>query len=304
MKFRYASRAVRNLISGTVLTLLVSACGNSGQDTGKEQISVSILPQQYFLEQITGDLFDINVILPPGASPATYEPTPAQLADLSATSLYFRMGYTGFELAWMDKIASANDAMEVINLAEGIDLAVEKPKHNRDHGDNHDHQHHGGVDPHTWLSPANVKIMSKTIHQALTKKYPSHREFFDRNLESWLSKLDSLDRYIFAALKDLGSRSFFIYHPALTYYSRDYRLDQHPLELDGKEPSAAHMKALIDTGIEHRIGVIFLQMQFDQRNAETLARETGAEIVQINPLDPEWLDQMYYITNQIKKHLQ
>jgi zinc transport system substrate-binding protein len=318
-------------------TFIATSCGNTAGTGDKPTIAVSILPQQYFVTRIAGDLFSINVMIPPGASPATYEPTPAQLASLSSSTLYMKMGYTGFEMAYMDKLRSANKKMTVINLSEGIQLITEatihgEPKANEtagehgatgEHGtatghghgedleahtahastDDHGH-HHGGIDPHTWLSPKNVKIIARNIHDALAAAYPEHKEVFAANLEAFLAELDQLDNHIEQELGSLSSRAFFTYHPSLSYFARDYNLEQHPLELGGKTPSAAHMKKLIDKGREEQIGAVFLQMQFDQKNAEVLAREIGAEIIQINPLDPEWYDQMLFITEKLKENLQ
>lgn len=326
---------------------LVTSCGNNTGTDDQPTITVSILPQEYFVSRIAGDLFSINVMIPPGASPATYEPTPAQLASLSKTDLYLKMGYTGFEMAWMDKLHSANRQMTIVNLSEGVQLITEATihggaaahgdaemhgateehvpgeEHAHSHGgtekhsttdahnaaeaqsdqDDHGH-HHGGIDPHTWLSPKNVKIIARNIHNALAAAYPEHREVFATNLDEFLGELDSLDSSIAQELQGLSSRAFFTYHPSLSYFARDYNLAQHPLELGGKTPSAAHMKKMIDTGREEQIGVVFLQMQFDQKNAEVLAKEIGAEIVQINPLDPEWYDQMLYISGKLKENLQ
>jgi zinc transport system substrate-binding protein len=299
---------MKKIIFTILITLIITGCSSQKDSSGTQEISVSILPQKYFVTRIAGDLFPVNVMVPPGASPATYDPTPSQLTSLANTDLYFKMGYTGFEMAWMDKLAAMNDQMDIIDLSDGIDLIMEKkmqksglpadPDHDHDHG----HQH-GGVDPHTWLSPNNVKIIARNIHGTLSFKYPAHRETFDTNLTSFLMDLDSLDRYISGELTNLRSVSFFSYHPSLSYFARDYNLDQHPLELGGKTPSSAHLRKLIDTGTQNEIRVIFLQMQFDQKNAEVLANETGAQIVQINPLDPDWMDQMVYITEKIKEHL-
>jgi zinc transport system substrate-binding protein len=284
-----------------LIAVLLAGCKNNENQNEKIRIAVSILPQEYFVSKIAGDLFEINVLIPPGASPATYEPTPAQLASLSKTDLYLRLGHTGFEMAWMEKLASTNDNMTIVDLSQGIDLIIEDVMHGHDH----DHGHHaGGVDPHIWLSPKNVKVIARNIHQVLTSGYPEHSETFSSNLEGFLHDLDTLDQHISHELSGLQSKSFFTYHPSLSYFARDYNLDQHPMELGGKTPSSAHMKKLIDTAKEKRIRVIFLQMQYDQKNAEVLAKETGAEIVQINPLALEWHDQMIFITEKLKQNLQ
>lgn len=310
--------AIRLSVVLTAALFLFAGCGNKADKDSKPNLAVSILPQEYFVSRIAGDLFSINVMVPPGASPATYEPTPSQLASLSKTELYLEMGYTGFEMAWMDKLRAANKQMKVVNLSEGVDLITEATMHGEetDHEamqhqamegqspiESHGH-HHGGIDPHTWLSPKNVMIIARNIYDALATTYPEHQEVFASNLEGFLGELDSLDRHITGELKNLTSRAFFTYHPSLSYFARDYNLEQYPLELGGKTPSAAHMKKLIDTGRKQQIGVVFLQMQFDQKNAEVLAREIGAEIVQINPLDPEWYEQMLYIAGKLKENLE
>jgi len=284
-----------------LMVALFTGCVNNDRENSKPRIAVSILPQEYFVSKIAGDIFEINVLIPPGASPATYEPTPSQLASLSKTDLYLKLGHTGFEMAWMEKLISANKEMKLVDLSEGIDLIIEDVVHERAHDHGH---HHGGIDPHIWLSPKNVIIIAKNIHEALLTYYPEHRDTFDANLGAFLQELDSLDQYISGVLSNLQSHSFFTYHPSLSYYARDYNLEQYPIELGGKNPSSAHLKKLIDTGIEKNIKIIFLQMQFDQKNAEVLAKETGAEIVQINPLDIEWFDQMVFITQKLKANLQ
>ncbi len=292
---------IRRISQLIIIAALASGCVNTGARNEKERIAVSILPQEYFVSKIAGDLFEINVLIPPGASPATYEPTPSQLASLSKTDLYMKLGHTGFEMAWMKKLASANEQMKIIDVSEGVDLIIEDVLHEHTH--DHDH-HHGGVDPHIWLSPKNVTFIAMNISRALTTYYPEHKDAFSSNLEIFLDELDTLDRYISKELSDLTSKSFLIYHPSLSYFARDYNLEQYPMELGGKTPSASHMKKLIDTAIEKEIRVIFLQMQFDERSAEVLSRETGAEIIQINPLDIEWFDQMLFITKKLKENLQ
>ena len=288
-----------------LIAVLLAGCKSNENQNGKIRIAVSILPQEYFVSKIAGDIFEINVLIPPGASPATYEPTPKQLASLSKTDLYLRLGHTGFEMAWMEKLASANDKMTLVDLSPGIDLIIEDAMHGHGHGHAHDHGHHaGGVDPHIWLSPKNVRVIAKNIHQVLISGYPEHRETFNSNLELFLHELDTLDQYISIELSGLRSKSFFTYHPSLSYFARDYNLEQHPMELGGKTPSSAHLKKLIDTALEKDIRIIFLQMQYDQKNADVLAKETRAETVQINPLAIEWHDQMIFITKKLKQNLQ
>jgi len=276
------------IITGFSLFLMVS-CGSGTEDTDKPVISVSILPQQYFIEQLGGDLFTVNVMIPPGASPATYEPTFSQLSELNRSSVYMKTGSLGFELSWMDKIMSANPSMKLVSLSEEIDLIREKePEHLHGHAQ-------GGIDPHIWMSVLNAKIIATTVYEELLLLMPEEKEYLDKRYGKFQQKLDSLHATIAAMLSDLDDRSFMTYHPSLTYFARDYNLEQCPLEIGGKSPSPAHMKWMADVGKEKDISIIFLQMQLNQKDAEALAKEIGAEIIQINPLDPDWDSQIVSI---------
>ncbi|MFH0756590.1 MAG: zinc ABC transporter substrate-binding protein [Bacteroidota bacterium] len=282
-----------------MLIILSQAC-NTGNHSATEKpvVSVSILPQKYFLEQLAGDLVEVNVMIPPGANPATYEPTISQLGKLDRSELYFRIGYVGFELSWMEKIRSVNPEMEVVDLSSGIQLihGVE----NGDHGDSH---HHGGTDPHIWMSARNAGLIASNMYEALTNLLPDQKEKLTSNLEVLLGEIESLDKEISRMMAGLDHRSFMIYHPALTYFARDYSLEQLPLELEGKNPSPAHMKKMADLGRMHHIKTIFLQKQFDQKNAQVLAAEIGARVVFFDPLAPDWNSQMLFIAAKLKETL-
>ena len=279
-----------------ILILLVS-CNLETGDTGKPVIGVSILPQQYFIDRIAGDLVEVLVMIPPGASPATYEPTIGQLSKLNRASGFMRIGYVEFEMTWMDKIKSTNPDMQITDLTQGIETI----KGINDGAFKHDGHVHDGIDPHIWMSLVNAKVIAKNIYEELILQLPADRERLEMNLEHFLAEIDSLHFQVSTMLLPFQSRGFMIYHPALTYFARDYNLKQYPLEMGGKTPSPAHLKKMVDLGLEQQISAIFIQQQFDIRNAEVLATEIGAEIIQIDPLDPDWLTQMEYIANQLKR---
>jgi zinc transport system substrate-binding protein len=148
------------------------------------------------------------------------------------------------------------------------------------------------------LSVQNAKIIARNLHEELQRMFPDHREELSLRLEKFSATLDSLDQVLTDQLEDLDNRSFMIYHPALTYFSRDYHLHQYSLEIEGKSPSPAHLKRMTDLGINQKIKRILIQDQFDRKNAEVLAREIGAEIIAFDPLDPNWKEQMLYIAAQ------
>jgi zinc transport system substrate-binding protein len=282
-----------------LLPIFLISCGRGTSPQDKPVISVSILPQRFFIEAIAGDLLEVNVMIPPGASPATYEPTSGQLARLSRSPLYMQIGNVEFELSWMEKIKSANPQMHTIDLSRGIDLiSDEDVTVERTSGHTHN-----GADPHIWMSPVNARIIARNVYAGLMDEYPEEEERFTQGLMRLEHQIDSLHTRIAGLLSGRQSNAFMIYHPALTYFARDYHLEQYSLEIGGKVPSPAHMKEMTDLGLEKHIHVILIQKQFDQRNAEVLAEEIGAEIIQIDPLDPDWLSQMGHIADQLNRFL-
>ena len=285
-------------ILAILITSLALSCSPSPDPGDKPVISVSILPQLYFVEQMAGDLVEVNVMIPPGASPATYEPTLSQLGKLKQSEAYLRIGHVGFELSWMDKMSSVNPKMKIVDLSRGIDLIIQM----EEEVDHHDHSH-SGADPHIWLSVYNARIIARNIHEELLIMFPDHQKELLSRFEKFSSTLDSLHQVINTKLDGLENRNFMIYHPALTYFSREYHLHQYSLEIEGKSPSPAHLRQMTDLGISQKISRILIQDQFDRKNAEVLAREIGAEIVQFDPLDPHWMEQMLYIADQFNSPL-
>lgn len=284
----------------TIILIFLVSCNPGDNGSSKPVITVSILPQQYFLEQLAGDLVDVNVLIPPGASPATYEPTISQLRMLDQSEIYMRIGYVGFELSWLPKIRTVNPDLKIIDLSRGIEpirqLAEEETVADSHHSHNHDH---GSVDPHIWMSAQNAIIIAGNIYHELLLLFPDKREELQSRFSRMETALDSLHLIITELLAGQEKKSFMIYHPALSYFAKDYNLEQYPLELEGKTPSPAHLREMTDLGVEKGITTIFIQAQFDRNNAEVLAREIGATIVQIDPLDTDWHGQMIYIAEQL-----
>ena len=282
-----------------ILFVLVSiiSCRTNRDIEHKPVITVSILPQKYLLEQIVDDRYKINVMIPPGVSPATYDPTPGQLKQLSKSLAYLRIGHIGFENTWMEKIASINKSMLLFDLSSGIEYI------NNDHHHAKNEDDYCNIDPHIWISPKEVKIICFNIYVALKILDPTDSLFYEQNYHNFIAVLDSIDREINKSLSVLKRRKFFIYHPALTYFARDYQLEQVAIENEGKAPSPVHMKRLINLAKEENIRTIFIQEQFDIENAQILAKEIEGNIIRINPLDENLHDQILYISNQLQKAL-
>lgn len=280
-----------------ILLLAIAAftvsCGSKTSSEKKAQsevITVSILPQRTFVEKIAGDDFQVNVLIPPGSSPAAYSLLPSQLKGISNSAIWFRIGYIGFEHSWKDKIAQANTKMKVVNISEGLDLIADKKEQ---HGD---HIHINGVDPHVWLSPVLTKQMAKTILTELIYLKPEKVDEYTANYERFAKECDELDIELKNKLKPYKNRKFIVFHPSLSYFARDYGLDQYSLESGGKEPTPQHLRNVVDTAKKEGIKIIYIQSEFDREHARVFANEIGGEIISVWPLNPKWEENLREMT--------
>ena len=277
-----------------ILTLFIlSACGNTTQKSEKPILTVTLEPLRYFTEAIAGDNYEVVSMVPKGSSPESYDPTPQQLVNLSKSQAYFRIGYIGFEQAWMKKLEANCPNMKVYDTSKGIDLIRDKVHW---HGD---HFHEGGVEPHVWNSTQNALIIADNIYQALCELDSTHQEDYQKRLDVLKQTIRQTDANIRTLLENADS-TFLIYHPALSYFARDYGLKQVSIEEGGKEPSPAQLKALIETCRNENVHTIFVQQEFDQRNAQLIANELGVNIVSINPLSYDWVKEMIRIAEALK----
>ena len=277
-----------------ILTLFIlSACGNTTQKSEKPILTVTLEPLRYFTEAIAGDNYEVVSMVPKGSSPESYDPTPQQLVNLSKSQAYLRIGYIGFEQAWMKKLEANCPNMKVYDTSKGIDLI-------RDKGHWHgDHFHEGGVEPHVWNSTQNALIIADNIYQALCELDSTHQEDYQKRLDVLKQTIRQTDANVRTLVENADS-TFLIYHPALSYFARDYGLKQVSIEEGGKEPSPAQLKALIETCRNENVHTIFVQQEFDQRNAQLIANELGVNIVSINPLSYDWVKEMIRIAEALK----
>ncbi|MCB2220540.1 MAG: zinc ABC transporter substrate-binding protein [Bacteroidetes bacterium] len=289
-------KALKRTLLFTLLLFIVGSCKNNEQTSEKPLITVSILPQKFFVEKIAGDQFAVEVMIPPGASPASYEPTPNQIINLNASDLYLEIGYIAFEINWINKLQAEHPEVQFIDTSKGVVLM----ENNNEDGHGHDH---GPVEPHIWTSPKNVRIIASNMASALSKKDPSQQELYQKNLEKFLLEIDSADRVIQELLQKIENRSFIIYHPALTYFARDYNLVQIPLEFEGKEPSVKYIQHVIDLAKANNTRVILVQAQFNQDEAITLEKEISGKIIPIDPLAYDWTREMIHIATQLSENL-
>jgi zinc transport system substrate-binding protein len=278
------------------IILLLVACQPKQKDE-RHLVSVSILPQKYFVDQISGNLLQVNVLVPAGSSPHNYEILPSQMKDLAQSKAWLQVGLLTFEDALKDKLADINKDLSIVNCAEGIiPIAGSECE---EEGHDHEHAHHDAYDPHTWLAPAESKIIAQNTLKALKAGFPEHATDFEANYAKLISRIDSVSSVIDQKLAPLTNRNILIFHPALAYYARQFNMTQIALELDGKDPSPRHMKNIVDLAHDQNINVIFIQKEFDAAFALQLSREIEGEVIVIDPLDYNWEKQLMDITEKI-----
>ena len=284
------------VLISALFVLILMACGDKRTD--ERIVSVPIEPQRYFAEKIAGDKFKINCVVPAGQSPETYDPTPQQMVQVGKSQGYLRIGSIGFEQAWMDNIRNNNPGLKVFDLSEGIDL-LKSPEEEEEHDHHHHHHHPGGVDPHTWSSISGAKVIAKNTLDAFVSLDSENKEYYQANYEQLTKEIEETEKTVSGLLRSLDNKTFIIYHPALTYLANEYGLTQLCIEMDGKEPSPAQLKELVETAREHNAKVVFIQREFDQKNAELIAKETGCRLIPINPLDYDWGKEMIHIAKSL-----
>jgi zinc transport system substrate-binding protein len=268
-----------------VLAVLITACGEAPAATpgGTLQVTVSIVPQVYFVERIGGEYVSATPMVLPGDNPETYEPKPAQLKALSHSAAYFSIGVP-FEGAWLDRIASANRKMKMVDTIAGIErmpMATPEPG-----------QPAGAPDPHVWLSPRLVKVQAQTIYEALAQLAPEHQVAFKANLDAFVADIDGLQSDIQQTLTGVKQRKFIVFHPSWGYFARDFDLQQIPIEVGGREPSAQELAQLISTAKADGIHVVFAAPEFSTASAETIAKAIDGQVLLISPLAADWLGNM------------
>ena len=271
---------MRKVFLGTVFCLLILPGIGAAAFASDRQIpiSVSVLPQAFFVERVAGKRAAVHVMIPKGASPETYEPTPQQLVALSDSRIYVKVGAPGlpFEEKYLRTVLDRNRKLIVVGMSDGMNFRKE--------------------DPHVWTSPAAVRIAAKNIALALIAYDPAHRQKYEPNLHAFLREIDTLDEEIRRALAGKKGYAFMVYHPAWGYFADDYGLRQLAVEEEGKPVSAAHIREMVDLAREKGIRAILVQKGFDTKSARTVAREIGGEVVETDPLERDWLAGMRTFT--------
>ena len=290
------------------LLILLSACGPAGnrraeKRDAKPKITVSIEPLRHFTEAIADDRFEVISLVPDGVSPETYDPTPQQMVSLTDSRAYFLVGQLGFERTWRRSLSDNAPHLLFFDLSRGV---VPIPDEHQ-HAEPEQPQEPGmppappfSIEPHVWTAPSSALTLAENIAAALIMVDPDNEPLYLEGYERTCRDIERTDSLVRAALDTTSvDRAFVIYHPALSYFARDYGLHQIAIEADGKEPSPAQLAELIETAKAEHVRVVFVQPEFDTRNAELVADQIGAEVVRINPLSYQWEEQLVGIARAL-----
>jgi zinc transport system substrate-binding protein len=298
-----------NQLSLVLACILLSATSLSAAPL---KVTVSVVPQAYFVQQIAGDLADVSVMVLPGASPATYEPKPNQMKTLSASAIYFAIG-APFESVWLEKIHAANPDMIIVATHKGVSKIPmarhlhehpEIPQADHDQGQDHGTESTTILDPHIWLSPALVTIQARNICKGLVAVDPANRDTYETNLAAFETELTRLDASIRTILGDTTTQNhFLVFHPAWGYFAREYGLFQIPVEIEGKSPSPRELGKLITMARIHDIDTVFVQPQFSQKSALVIAGAINGQVVRLDPLAENWPENLLQAAKRIKEAL-
>ncbi|WP_338103314.1 metal ABC transporter solute-binding protein, Zn/Mn family [Methanolapillus millepedarum] len=250
-------------------------------------VAVSVVPQSEFVEKVGGDKVVAISMIPQGAG-HHYDPSPRQIEDLSNANMYVALGSGEiFETTHMNSFTQINPTMKIVNSSAGIKLIV-----------------NGNTsDPHVWTSPKNAQIMVENICEGLAELDPANATYYEQNRDNYLTELTSLDSEVSNELSNLSNRNFMVYHPAWSYFAKDYQLNQIAAEIDGKEPTPKTLSKFIDLAKENNITVIFVQEQVSKTSAEAIAESVGAEVFVVDPLAKDYVNNTKYVANALAENL-
>jgi zinc transport system substrate-binding protein len=252
---------------------------------------VSILPQDYFVSRVGGDQVKVKILVGPGQSHETYEPTPQQIAALARSDVYFTIG-APFERSLVPKVRAMLPGLGIVDTSTGVQFLSFAPG-SGEHG----------IDPHIWLDPKQVKIIARNVCNGLKKIDPGRAGAYDANLAGFQTDLDTLDARIARILAPVRGRTIYVFHPAFQYFCKSYGLKQEAFESEGKEPSAKQMAKLIASAEREHVKAVFVQPQFSQKAARAIARSIGGRVVTLNPLPEDYIKDMSAMAVTIRDSL-
>lgn len=280
------------------------SAGGARKGTGRLVVFASVAPHAYLAERIGGKHVTVQVLIPKGQDPHTFEPSPRQMTTLGKARLYF-CAELPFESRLLPKVRSVHRNLTVVTLAPVCEEEHSEdphPAHSDDHAEGgvHDHDAHR-ADPHSWLSPVLLEGQARMVAAALSKADPGHAEVYSKNLARWSKELRRVDTNVSRILKPYKGRSFYVFHPAFGSFAEAYGLRQEAVEFDGKSPTPKRLAALIQKARRDDVRVIFVQPQFDTKSVAAVATAIGGSVAVMDPLAADVLRNLERMALEIRR---
>jgi len=245
------------------------------------RVAVSIVPQQTFVNMVAGDDVDVLVLIPPGYSPENYAPRPKDLVALDGASLYFTIAVPAETSGILPRVQRLFPELEIVPLWQRVDEKIPPREFSP-----------GQRDPHIWLSIPRVQYMLDSIAQELGELVPAKAQAFRENAHKAKQGLDQLDQQIRAMLQPVQNKAFLVFHPSFGYFAQEYGLTMIAIQQEGKDATPKKMAQIIDEARSLGIQVVFYQAEIDSRQSEAIATELGGTTVQLDPLAPDFVENL------------
>ncbi len=285
-----------------IIILSLSITNLHAAGLGKKlSVFVSIMPEVYFVQQVGGNRVNVQALVQPGQSPATYAITPKQMTGLARSDIFFKIGVP-FENGLLPKIKRSLPHLLIINLQKNTHLLKL---------DNHDHNYPknegsniNNLDPHTWLDPQLVIQHARIIKNSLIRLDPKHKQQYSANFSKFSTELQQLDQTLRKKLRPYSGQNIYVFHPAYGYFCKAYNLIQKAVAVKGKEPGAKYLGKLLTSARNDKIKAIFIQSQFSSKTAKAIAQAIDAQIIRLDPLAMNYMENMRHMADEIIKYSQ
>lgn len=267
-----------------LLTLLITACSTPETESDKIDVKASFYPLAYFAEQIGGDKSIVENLTPAGVEPHDFEPGSKSVADIHSSDIFVFNG-AGLD-PWAETLKTDLEAesVYVLEASEAVDLLDSKYEEEEVGEEEHEDE---GFDPHFWLDPnTSIKIV-ESVMNAYVSVDPENAQYYQTEGDELIAKLKVLDGKFKAELETCETRTFITSHAAFAYLAKAYNLNMIPISgvSPEEEPSSKQLAEISDLVKEHGIKYIFSETLLDPKFAETIANESGAEILVLNPIE-------------------
>lgn len=261
----------------------------------KVQVVTTIAPLKTFIEKIGGKHVSVSTLLPSNANPHNFELAPSQMRIVNKAELLVKVGTNiEFEHVILPKLMQINKQTLVCDASIGVQKI-----HMAEHSHEETNLTQNNIDPHIWLSPHNAVLMTKTIKDCLVAIDAKNKEHYEVKAKQFILELTELQKQILIIIKNGKTKQFLIYHPAWGYFCREFGLEQIPIEIGAKEPTAKKLVNIVKKAREYNIKTVFIEPQFNKKSAEVIAKEINGKVVEIDPLSENYVNNLLEVAKVI-----